>query len=118
MPSDCEGGCKTYINARIDDHQRQHTAEDAALRAATEAMAARLDAMNEFRAQLVNQAGTFVTRDLLDSTDRRMQVQVEALSTKITDIAATAQRAAIATGVGMGLLGVVGGIVLMRILGI
>ena len=65
-------------NERWAGHLRQHEAEKHAVDIASQNQEKRLDSLNEFRAQLGDQAKTFVTRDLVDKIesdlDRRLLV--------------------------------------------
>jgi hypothetical protein len=98
-----------YVDARLADHLLVHDAEQRALQAATEAMAARFEGVNEFRQTLGDQAGTFVTRPTLDAI-------VGSINTRMDAVVAESRRAAIAAGVAAGLMGLIGGVLLARLL--
>jgi hypothetical protein len=53
-------------NLHAESHQREHALTQEALNKAEASMEKRLEAMNEFRAQLSDQAATLVRRDYMD----------------------------------------------------
>ena len=108
MPGDCLD-CTRYIDARLDDHAAVHGAEHRALDAAAKANDSRFDGVNEFRAALGEQAGSFVTRSTLDALLAAQQVKLDSLQQQ-------AIRSAIAAGVVSAILGLIGGIILVSLL--
>jgi hypothetical protein len=100
---------RDYVDARMDDHRQVHAAEERALQAAADAMASRFEGVNEFRQALAEQSGSFVTRAVLDAI-------VAASNARMEVVASEARRTAIGAGVAAGLLGLVGGALLARLL--
>lgn len=75
-----DGICiKDYVDTRFNEAQR-------AIDKAEKMMGDRLAAMNEFRSQLKDQAGRFVTRDELKLISDKLSDDVDALE-KIADVA-------------------------------
>ena len=109
-------GTVGYVDARLEDHMRVHESEQRALLAAREAVAARLEGMNQFREQMTQQSHTFVTRDVLDAVVKERNIRIDHLQDKLDLLAGQAQRAAIAAGIMSGFVGLVAGAVLIRLL--
>lgn len=63
---------KEYLNSRIDDVKES-------VKTAYAAMEKRLEGMNEFRSQLKDQAGRFVTREEMDQRFTSTNARIEAL---------------------------------------
>ena len=104
MPEPC-AECRRYVDALLDAHDKHHRVEQRALEAAAGAVSARLEGMNEFRESLRDATGTYVTREVLDATIRERNVRLDAVTRE-------AQRAA----VGAGVVGIVGGFILSRVI--
>ena len=98
-----------YVDARFDDHDKQHTAEHRALDAATDATDARLAGMNEFRQSLNDAQRNYVSRAVVDAMDRAMGARIDSLAVQ-------AQRGAIAAGIASGIIGVIGGLIVAGLL--
>ena len=64
-PSIC---LKEYIDARLIGVDQRFSDVMRSIDLARETQNVRLESMNEFRAQLTTQAGTFINRDVFDST--------------------------------------------------
>lgn len=66
-----------YLEKRLDTyadaHKREHELIDKALGEDKNSMTKRLEGMNEFRAQLNNQANTFATKESMDVAIRPLQ---------------------------------------------
>ena len=98
-----------YVDARFQDHDKQHTAEHRALDAASDAVDARLASMNEFRQSLSDAQNTYVSRAVIDAMDK-------AMGARIDNLAVQAQRGAIAAGIASGIIGVIGGLIIAGLL--
>jgi len=65
------GACKSYIDVRLRDAEKRVAAEFAATRVAIDkaeaALGLRLEAMNEFRAQINAERSRYVTRDAMQA---------------------------------------------------
>jgi len=75
---------KDYIERILDERGAQHKAHwdssEKALDAATAAMNARLETMNEFRAQILEERSNYLRRDQLDPTLVRLKLLEEEVS--------------------------------------
>ena len=80
---------KEYLDKRIDDLdvandravQDAKTAADKAIEVNAKIIEKRLDSMNEFREQLRDQAGTFITRSEYEIANKSLSDKIDGLST-------------------------------------
>ena len=75
-----------------DDHRREHEQQQRAIDRADQAINARLAGINEFRAQLRDQQGTFITREVLDATVTALNQAIRANADKIDALATRIDR--------------------------
>lgn len=66
------------------------TASQDAIRVASEAQNKRLEGMNEFRQTLDDQVRTFLTREVFDRLHERLEADVDAITTRMTQMDAQA----------------------------
>jgi len=99
MPAAWEGPADGSITHRefrlwLDAHDRRHEIEETArhdqrevvqlaLDKAERAMETRLASLNEFRGQLHDQAGTFVTRDVADARHSALDARMDGIGERI-----------------------------------
>jgi hypothetical protein len=103
---------QVYVDRRFEDNAKLYDertkASETALRAATAAMDRRLDAMNEFRDQLRDQASTFVSRIELKALDDKIDLiqrsQDQAEGRRTVTAAAISAGVSLVTGVVVGLI--------------
>jgi hypothetical protein len=92
-------------------HNREHQANQIAIAKAEEALTIRLEAMNEFRAQITQERGTYSTKAEVGEIAKRLEElltrnasDLEAASSKIDDRLKTVERFANNTQAQMGTL--------------
>lgn len=86
-------------NEYIASHRQQHTDDLRALQTATKALEDRLAGLNEFRAQLTDQAKTFSTRTDLERVEIDIRRQMREMAETISKLVESDNRSQGALGI-------------------
>ena len=103
----------TYANEKLslrDYFESRISAQDKALELARQGIDKRLESMNEFRAQLNQQASTFMTREYYDAKHETMQKQVDELMLSRAELQGKASQGSVVFAYGIGIVGVMIGV--------
>lgn len=116
-------GVRDTVAVYRNDHAELHAVEASARLATSVTLDRRLDGMNEFREQLNQQAGTFVSRDVLDAIMAGIAEQVtqnaRAMQARVDRLEDSGRAAANRVGwyaVALGLTSVILAVVLLLVL--
>ena len=80
--------------------------QDKAIGIANSAMDKRLESMNEFRSQLKDQTGTFLTREAYDARHQILQNQVDDLRLSKAELSGKASQSAVNVSMWIAILGI------------
>lgn len=75
---------KEYLDRLFEAHAREHELLQKAIEKTETALEKRLEGMNEFRSQLKEQAGQFITRDTRDADKEVLLTELRRVETNLS----------------------------------